>query len=144
MLHAARWKYRMQKIAENSPSWHHRTTLSACIFATKACIDNRKNLLNINVSSIYRYNMVNFGPLPAEICWRVWGTPAISTAFACCLCYCCDVAQRRPSKLCTMFGVSWAGTLQGGPDKVVREPKLIFRLNPVFSDIVFSGWIMVV
>ena len=21
------------------------------------------------------YNMVNFGPLAAEICWRVWGTP---------------------------------------------------------------------
>jgi len=20
--------------------------------------------------------MVNFGPLAAEICWRVWGTPA--------------------------------------------------------------------
>jgi len=22
------------------------------------------------------HNMVNFGPLAAEICWRVWGTPA--------------------------------------------------------------------
>jgi len=31
---------------------HHRTTLSACIFATKACIDNRKkNLLNSNIFS---------------------------------------------------------------------------------------------
>ena len=28
---------------------------------------------------------------------------------------------------------------------IVREPKLIFRLNPIFSDIVFfSGWIMVI
>jgi len=32
-------------MAKNSPSGHHRTTLSDCIFATKACIDNRKNLL---------------------------------------------------------------------------------------------------
>jgi len=25
--------------------------------------------------------MVNFGPLPAEICWRVWGTPAHFNGF---------------------------------------------------------------
>jgi len=31
-----------KKIAKNSPSAHHRTTLSSCIFATKARIDNRK------------------------------------------------------------------------------------------------------
>jgi len=42
VLHAARWKYRMQKGCKKSPSAHHRTTLSGCIFATKACIDNQK------------------------------------------------------------------------------------------------------
>ena len=42
VLHAARWKYRTQKIAKNSPSAHHRTTFSGYIFATKARIDNRK------------------------------------------------------------------------------------------------------
>jgi len=26
-------------------------------------------------------NMVNFGPLTAEICWRVWGTPANFNGF---------------------------------------------------------------
>jgi len=31
-----------KKIAKSSPSAHHRTTLSGCIFATKACIDNWK------------------------------------------------------------------------------------------------------
>jgi len=35
-------KYRTQKIAKNSSSWHHSTTLSGYIFATKAHIDNRK------------------------------------------------------------------------------------------------------
>ena len=35
-----------------------------------------KNLLNSNISSTCPRNMVNFGPLKAEICWRVWGTPA--------------------------------------------------------------------
>jgi len=34
------------------------------------------NLLNSNISSTCPHNMVNFGPLAAEICWRVWGIPA--------------------------------------------------------------------
>jgi len=42
VLHAARWKCGTQKIAKNSPSGHHHTTLSGYIFATKARIDNRK------------------------------------------------------------------------------------------------------
>jgi len=45
LLHAARWKCRMQKIRQKSPSEHHRTTLSGSIFATKAHIDNRKKLV---------------------------------------------------------------------------------------------------
>jgi len=32
-------------------------------------------LLNSNISTC-PYNVVNFGPLTAEIGWRVWGTPA--------------------------------------------------------------------
>jgi len=36
-----------------------------------------KNLLNTDTSSTCRHNMVNFGLLTAETCWRVWGTPAI-------------------------------------------------------------------
>jgi len=34
-----------QKIAKNSPSAHHRTTLSGYIFATKARIDNEKKVV---------------------------------------------------------------------------------------------------
>jgi len=45
-------------------------------------IDNRKkNLLNGSISFICLYNMVNWGPLTAEICWRVWGTPANFNGF---------------------------------------------------------------
>jgi len=64
-----------QKIAKKPPA-HHRTTLSGYIFAIKAYIDNRKKLLNSNISSTCPHNMVNFGPLAAEICWRVWSTPS--------------------------------------------------------------------
>jgi len=38
---------------------------------------SEKNLLNSNTSS----SMVNYGLLTAEICWRVWGTPANFNGF---------------------------------------------------------------
>ena len=84
MLHAARWKCRMQKIAKKSPSAyaHCRTTLSGYIFTTKARIDNRKkNLLSSNISSRCAHNMVNFDLLAAEIDLVVWGTPANFNGF---------------------------------------------------------------
>ena len=64
-----------KKSREKSPSGHHRTTLSGYIFATKACIDNRKKVLSSNISPTCPHNMVNFGPLAAEIVSLVWGTP---------------------------------------------------------------------
>jgi len=45
--------------------WHHRTNLLGYIFGTKACIDNRKNMLNSNTCSTCPDNMVNFGLLTA-------------------------------------------------------------------------------
>jgi len=35
-----------------------------------------KSLLNTNISCACPHNIANFGQLAAEICWRVWGTPA--------------------------------------------------------------------
>ena len=37
---------------------------------------SEKNLLSSNISSTCPHNMVNFGPLAAEIVSLVWGTPA--------------------------------------------------------------------
>ena len=59
------------RLAENtglkkSPSGHHRTSSWGYIFGTKACIDNRKNLLNSNISSTCP-DMVNFGLLTASL-----------------------------------------------------------------------------
>jgi len=77
VLHTSCWKYRMQKLRKKSPSAHHRTDLLLHIFATRACTANRKkSLLNSNISSKCSQNMVNFGPLMAEIGWWVLGTPA--------------------------------------------------------------------
>jgi len=67
--------------------------LSDCIFATKACIDNRKkNLLNSNISSRCLHNM-NFSPLTAEIRWWVWGTHANFNGLG----VLASLLQRRPS-----------------------------------------------
>jgi len=104
VLHTAHWKCRTQKIAQNSPSGHHRTTLSGYIFATKARIDNWKiNMLNSNISSKCPHNMVNFCPLSSEICWRVWGTPANLNGFhalAALLQGTLEVGDSQSAKLC--------------------------------------------
>jgi len=41
-----------------------------------------KNLLSSNISSTCPHNMVNYGPLAAEVVSLVWGTKVISTGFA--------------------------------------------------------------
>jgi len=67
-----------QKIAIWAPSDNF---VGLYIFATKEHIDNRKKLLSSDISSTCPHNMVNFGLLMAEICWRVWGTPANFNGF---------------------------------------------------------------
>ena len=63
-----------KKVAKN----RHLGTISQfrrAVFAGKARIHNWKNLLGSNTSSTCPYNMVNFGPLAAEILSLVWLTP---------------------------------------------------------------------
>jgi len=54
---------------------------------------SEKNLLSSNTSSTRPDNMVNFGILTAEICWRVWGTPTNFNGF----CVLPSLLQRRRS-----------------------------------------------
>jgi len=64
-------------------------TLSNCYFGTIAQLCRavssqlrhvlaigKRNLLNSVTPSTCPHNVVDFGLLTAEICWRVWGTPA--------------------------------------------------------------------
>jgi len=82
LLYAACWKYRTKKGRQRSPSGHHCTTFSGYIFTTKACIDNRgKKLVKQQYVLHMSHNMVNFGPLAAEISLPVWGTPANFNGF---------------------------------------------------------------
>ena len=77
------------RLAENtgrkkSPFWHHRRTLSGYVFEIKACVDNRKKLVKqqylIHVMSS-QYNGELRPTNWAEICWRVWDTPANFNGF---------------------------------------------------------------
>jgi len=69
-------------MAKNSTYAHHRTALSGYILATKAGIDNpKKNSSSSNISPTCLHNMVNFGPLTAEIGPVVWGTAANFNGF---------------------------------------------------------------
>jgi len=66
----------MQKIAKNSPSGHHRTTLMGCTFATKACIDTQKKAIKQQYLLHMPPQYGKLGPLADEIGSGVWGTPA--------------------------------------------------------------------
>jgi len=78
VLHAARWKYRTQKIAICAPSHNF---VGLYLHKLRHISTIGKNLLYSNTSRTCPYNMVNFGPLTAEICWRVWNTPANFNGF---------------------------------------------------------------
>jgi len=127
VLHAARWKERTQKCdlpcatssANHRPARHRaqRTQKLAICALSHNFVElylrkegtyrqSERNLLNSNTSYTSPHNMGNFGRLTADIGSGVLGTPAqqISMGFESCLRYCSDVAHRRPTKLCTMFG----------------------------------------
>jgi len=70
-----------KKSRQKSPSGHHRITLSGYIFTTEAHVDNWKKLVRQQYPSRCPYNMVNFGPLAAEISLPVWGTRANFNGF---------------------------------------------------------------
>jgi len=67
----------MQKIAIWAPL-HNFVGLYLCNEGTYR--QSEKNLLN-NIFLTGPHNMENFGLLAAEICWRVWGTPANFNGF---------------------------------------------------------------
>jgi len=100
VLHTACWKYRTQKMAICTPPRN-----LGCIFATKARMDNRKkNLLNSNISP----TSSQYGGLRPTSGWDRFVTLGHPGKFQRVsrplFRYCSDIAQRKPTKLCTIFG----------------------------------------
>ena len=81
MLHAARCKCRTQKSRQN----RHLGTIAQLCRAISSQLRHistiGKKLLSSNISATCPYNMVNFGPLTAEIVSLVWGTRANFNGF---------------------------------------------------------------
>jgi len=82
---------------------------------TLHCNSRLKNLLNSNMSSTCPHNMVNVGPLMAEISSGVWGTPANFNQFRILTSLLHRRNQQRSTKICTMFGrlLGWYTTHPG-------------------------------
>jgi len=82
VLQAARWKYTGPK---NDAKNRHLSTIAQICPAVSSQLRHistiRKKLLNTNISFRCLHNMENFGPLTAEICWRVWDTPTNFNGF---------------------------------------------------------------
>jgi len=68
-------------MAKNSASGHHHTILPAISLQLRHASTIGNNLLNSNTSPTCPYNMLNFGPLTAEIGLPVWGTLAHLNVF---------------------------------------------------------------
>ena len=117
LLHAARCKYRTQRSRQKSPPEHHRTTSTGYIFASDARIDNRKKNLGSNISSRCPHNMVNFGPLAAEILSLVWGTPGNFNGFRflAALLHAACISGRQPNFAALTEGATYV--LAGRPSR---------------------------
>ena len=74
-------KYSTQKIAKKAPSGHIPQLCRAISSQRRHVSTIGKRLLSSNISSTCSHNMVNFGPLAAEIVSLVWGTPGNFNGF---------------------------------------------------------------
>jgi len=112
VLHAACLKYKTRKIAKISPSWHHRTTLSSYIFATKAYIENRKK----NVKQQYLFHMLlQYGARWPTNGWERFGSLEHPSKFQRVLrlgfaAAATSLTAGQPN-FCTMFGVCYTNTV---------------------------------
>jgi len=81
LLHAARWNTGRKKVAKN----RHFGAIAQICRAVSSHLRHistiGKKLLNSNTFSTCPHNMMNFGLLTADICWRVWGSPANFNGF---------------------------------------------------------------
>jgi len=70
---------------KNDPKNRHLGTIPQLCRAISSQLEHvstiGKNVLSSNTSSKCAHNMVNFGPLAAEIVSGVWGTPATFNGF---------------------------------------------------------------
>jgi len=74
VLHAARWQYRAQKIAKDRQ-------LGIIAQLCPAISSQLRHVSTIGKKLVKQQYLLHIPPLTAEICWRVWGTPANFNGF---------------------------------------------------------------
>ena len=99
MLQAARWKYRRQNYAKIAICAPSHNFVGLYLRSEGMYRQMEKDLLNSNISSTCRQNMVNVGLLTNEITLRVLGTPTNFNGF------------RGQPHFARCLAVSWPGTL---------------------------------
>jgi len=79
------WRLAENTARKKSPKSRHLGSIAQLCRAISSQLRHistiGKKLLSSSISSTGLHNMVNFGPLAAEIRWRVWGTPANFNGF---------------------------------------------------------------
>jgi len=137
LLHAACWKQdaksrqKSPKIAIWAPS-HNFVGLYLRNEGTYR--QSGKNLLSSNTSSTCPDNMVNFGPLAAEIDLVVWGTPANFNCFASWQRYCTASSSGRQLNFAALMNRGRHLCSAGRPSRWtnIKNPAhiLVFRSTP--------------
>ena len=95
VLHTARWKCRTRKIAKNSPSAHHRTTLSRIFSQLRHVSTIGKKL----VKQQYLIHMSpQYGEIPPTNGWD--RLASLRSPILAALAYCTTLQQRVSAKLC--------------------------------------------
>jgi len=97
---------------KNLPSWHNCSLCWAISPQLRHVLTVRKTLLKQQYFPSCPHNMMNFGPPMAEICWRVWATPANFNGFrvlALLLQWRHSTEVNQTSHRC--LAISWTGTL---------------------------------
>jgi len=80
VLHAARWKCRTAG-PKKLPSGHNAQLCRTISSQLRQVSTIGKKLVKQQCHPTCPHNMVNFWPLAADICWRVWSTPANFNGF---------------------------------------------------------------
>jgi len=95
-------------------------------------------MLNSNISSTCSHNMVNVGPLTAEIGWRVLGTPANFNGFlflASLLCRCCSTEVNHTLHVWPSPGLVHYTSFWGllSPNEILPDAKFTLRQSLALS-----------
>jgi len=125
VLHVARWNTERKNYAKNRRLRTFAQLCRAISSQLLACIDNQKKLVKqhySNISSTCSHNMVNFGPLTADIGSGVW---------------CTTSKFQRVSLLASLIKANCKNNYN---NRLLKSCPILPRSSLIFYFLVFSGF----